>query len=86
MTKIVEADHPPRDYYAASLENQSLVMQPYCACGNRLAEDYFCEKCGKKCHCYVIICDSPATFDLVQDFIRKSPQFSGFKVKLAAER
>ena len=86
MTKIVEKDHIPRDYYTASLENESLVMQPYCACGNSLDEDYFCEKCGKKCRCHLIICDSTETLSLAQDYIRKSPQFSGFKAKLAAKR
>ena len=86
MTKIVEKDHIPRDYYTASLENESLVMQPYCACGNSLDEDYFCEKCGKKCRCHLIICDSTETLSLAQDYIRKSPQFSGFKAKLAAKK
>jgi hypothetical protein len=86
MTKIVEKDNIPRDYYTASLKNESLVMQPYCACGNSLDEDYFCEKCGKKCHCHLIICDNTVTLNLVKDYIRKSSQFSGFKAKLAGER
>ena len=86
MTKIVENEHARRDYYTACLQNESLVMQPYCACGNSLDEDYFCEKCGKKCHCHLIICDSTVTLNLVQDYIRKSSQFAGFKARLAEKR
>jgi hypothetical protein len=48
MTQIVEKGNIPRDYYEATLENGSLVMTPYCACGNRLDDDYLCEKCKRK--------------------------------------
>ena len=85
MTEIVEKDNIPRDYYAASLESGSLAMKPYCACGNSLDEDYFCEKCRKRCRCHLIICDNTDTLNLVKDYIRKSSQFSGFKAKLARE-
>jgi len=80
---MVKDKNPPRDYYEASLENGSLVMKPYCACGNALNEDYFCEKCHRKCHCNQIVCDNEATLKLVKRYIRKSSQFSAFKVKLA---
>ncbi len=83
MTQIIEKDHLPRDYYAASLENGSLVMTPYCACGNSLNDDYFCEQCNKKCQCHLIVCDDAATLDLVNRYIRKASQFSGFKARLA---
>jgi hypothetical protein len=82
MTQVLDKNSP-RDYYEASLENGSLVMKPYCACGNALNEDYFCEKCHRKCHCNQIVCDNEATLKLVKRYIRKSSQFSAFKVKLA---
>jgi hypothetical protein len=83
MTTIVEKNNLPRDHYRANLEDGSLVMKPYCACGNVLNEDYYCEKCQKKCHCNQIICDDEATLQLVKTYIRKSSQFSVFKAKLA---
>jgi hypothetical protein len=83
MTTVIEKDDAPRDYYKATLENGSLVMEPRCACGNPLNDDYVCDKCNKKCHCHQIICDNETTLELVKKYIRKSPQFSAFTVKLA---
>jgi len=85
MTKIVEKNTPPSDYYEAALEKGSLVMKPYCACGNALNEDYFCDKCNRRCNCHQIVCDNENTLKLVKNYIRKSSQFSAFKVKLARE-
>jgi hypothetical protein len=82
MTQIVEKENIPRDYYAATLEDGELVMRPYCACGNRLNDDYFCEKCRRECHCHLILCQDEATLDMVRQYIRKSSQFSGFKARL----
>ncbi len=85
MTDIVEKNNPPRDYYEAGLENGSLVMTPHCACGNVLNEEYYCEKCKRKCHCNQILCDDEATLELVKRHIRKSPKLSAFKAKLAGD-
>jgi len=71
-----------RDHYKAALENGSLMMIPYCACGNMLNEDYFCETCNRRCHCFQVVCDTSATLDLVQKYIRESPQFAGFSAAL----
>jgi hypothetical protein len=83
MATVIEKDDVPRDYYKATMEKGSLVMEPRCACGNPLNDDYFCDKCNKKCHCRHIICDSETTLELVKKYIRKSPQFSAFTVKLS---
>jgi hypothetical protein len=83
MTEIIEKNNIPSDYYEASLENGSLVMQPFCACGNDLNENYFCEKCSRKCQCRQVICQDEETLALVRRYIRKSSQFSGLKIKLA---
>ena len=85
MTKIVEKNTLPSDHYAATLEEGSLVMKPYCACGNALNEDYFCEKCNRRCHCNQIVCDTEATMELVKRHIRKSPKLSEFRAKLASD-
>lgn len=85
MTEIIENESTPRDHYLASLESGSLVMTPYCSCGNCLNEDYFCERCGKKCQCRLVICHDENTLQRVKQYIRKSSQFSGFKAKLAAQ-
>ena len=85
MTQIVEKDNLPRDYYEASLEDGSLVMKPYCACGNSLNEDYFCEKCRRKCHCRLVICNDEATLALVTRYIRQSSQFSSFEARLTGK-
>jgi len=82
MTTIVEEEGRPRDHYKATLEEGSLVLKPYCSCGNILGEDYLCEKCQKRCHCNLIICRDETTLELVQTYIRKSPSFSAFRVKL----
>lgn len=84
MTTIVEEGRP-RDHYEATLEDGSLVMKPYCACGNLLGEDYFCEKCKRRCHCNLIVCNDEATFDLVKIYIRRSPSFSAFNAKLKGD-
>ncbi len=71
-----------KDHYRAYLENGELVMTPFCACGNSLDDNYFCEKCNRQCRCYEIICEDSATLERVQAYIRKSPQFSVYKAHL----
>lgn len=84
MTKAVE-ETASYDHYKATLEDDSLVMKPYCGCGNILDEDYFCDKCDRKCHCHQIICDTEATLKMVESYMRRSSRFSAFKVTLADE-
>lgn len=82
MTTVIEKNDVPRDHFKAALENGSLVMEPCCACGNPLNDDYFCNKCNRQCRCRYIVCDNETTLELVKRYIRKSSQFSAFKVKL----
>ena len=83
MTSVIEKNPLKRDHYKATLEEGSLTMTPYCACGNVLNEDYFCEQCNRRCHCFQIVCDNSATLELVQKYIYKSHQFAAFKASLA---
>lgn len=82
MTTIVENEGSPRDHYQAKIKDGSLEMEPYCSCGNMLDEDYFCDKCQKRCHCNLIVCEDEATLELVRTYIRKSPNFSALRAKL----
>jgi hypothetical protein len=78
----VKKNNISSDYYKATMENSSLVMEPRCGCGNPLNDDYFCEKCNRKCHCRLIVCDNEIVLERVKNYIRKSSQFSSFEVKL----
>ncbi len=82
MTRSPEKSDPAVDHYKATIEDGSLAMTPYCACGHVLDEDYFCDQCDRKCHCREILCDNEATLDLIKDYIKKSSQFSGFRIRL----
>lgn len=86
MTQTIEDSNPPKDYYKATQENGGLVLSPHCACGNILDDDYYCEKCNRRCHCYQIQCDSTATLELVQKYIRESSQFAVYTPILAEEK
>ena len=85
MNSIQTSDNKAgrEDFYLAYLENGELVMQPFCACGNMLDENYYCETCSRQCRCYLIVCKDGATLAQVQANIRKSPQFSVYRAKLA---
>ena len=82
MTKIVEDEERPRDHYKGKIKNGSLEMKPYCACGNLLDDNYFCDRCQHRCHCNLIVCEDQETLDKVNAYIRKSPSFSAFRAKL----
>jgi hypothetical protein len=86
MTETIKDTNPPKDYYQATLENGELVMTPHCACGNVLNEDYFCEKCNRRCQCYQIVCDNAATLELVQEYIRESSKFAVYTATLAGKK
>lgn len=81
-TQIIKIDKS-KDYYKAVLENGSLVMTPFCSCGNYLKEDYFCEKCNKHCKCFNIICDNESTLKIVKKNIRDSSKFAEYKAYLS---
>lgn len=86
MTQSMENRAPGKDHYKANLENGELVMSPHCACGNVLNEDYYCERCNRRCHCYQIQCDTAATLELVQKYIRESSKFAVYTAVLAEEK
>jgi len=74
-----------QDCYRARLDDGELIMEPFCACGQALNEDYFCDRCQRKCRCEHVICRDQATLEKVRQFILKASQFSGFSASLGPE-
>jgi hypothetical protein len=83
MTEPTDKNRAPDDYYLAGMDDGALSIQPFCGCGNGLDEDYYCDRCRKKCRCRRIVCRDAETLEQVRRYIRKSPQFSGFQVERA---
>ena len=72
-----------RDYFVASMENDSLIMEPHCGkCDAHLEEDYYCEKCRRNCLCLDIYCEAEDVYEKVSNFIRIQPRFKKFKAFL----
>ncbi len=69
------------DYFFAQLENRELILEPFCRCGNPLAEEYYCEKCLRQCRCTDVVCANETTFRFIQDH----PPFRKFKFYLATK-
>jgi hypothetical protein len=80
------AEERARDYYFATLEEGSLVMEPHCGCGNPLGEKYFCEKCNRQCLCEEILCDSETTLDHVKNLIGNNEMFKSFTARLVTKK
>jgi len=74
-----------KDFFYATLEGAELIMKPYCACGNPLPEDYYCEKCQRQCRCTEIRCKDKAVLDHVNGFITGNKRFHNFTAVLDQE-
>ncbi len=70
------------DYYLASWEDNQLVLEPYCACGQVLDEDFFCSHCNRSCSIGVVVCRDFKVVGIVEKFIHGHPQFRNFKAFL----
>lgn len=79
MTEKASKNSGGNDYFFATMEEGSLAMEPYCACGNRLLEEYFCEKCNRQCLCTEIACDNEETLEFIDHLIATNPKFRNFK-------
>ncbi|NLI81881.1 MAG: hypothetical protein GX443_09375 [Deltaproteobacteria bacterium] len=67
------------DYYWAHAENGELVMEPSCACGTPLEEDYYCPNCQRKCDCRFIACEDVEILQAVERLIRGNPSFRDYQ-------
>lgn len=67
------------DFFRAHIEDGEMIIEPYCACGNPLAEEYFCEKCRRQCSCTEIRCNSREILDYVDHLIHNNASFRNFR-------
>jgi hypothetical protein len=74
------------DTYYAYIEDGELVLEPYCSCGNRLDEMYFCDACKRHSHPTDILCEDQATLTMVDRYIRTSSKFRKFKAMLGKRK
>ena len=81
-----ESKETKKDFFYGTLEEEELVMEPHCSCGNYLLEEYFCEKCQRQCLCTEIRCKDKATLDYVNRFIKNNESFRNFKVVFDGEK
>lgn len=70
------------DYYYAHWENGELIIEPFCACGNALDEDYFCKECSRECDCRFIACEDPQALNTVEKLVHGNPGFKNFRASL----
>ncbi len=70
------------NFFLVLWENNELVFEPRCFCGEILEEGFFCPSCKafREIRCFV--CEKPELFSVVQKFTRGSPDFKDFKVYL----
>lgn len=73
------------DYLIASIEEGELVMEPYCACGTMLDENYRCPQCDRLCECKFVACSSPEAMAIVEKLIAGNPTFRHFDASLIAQ-
>ena len=71
-----------QDYFIAHLEEGELVMEPHCACGELLQEEYYCEACKRQCVCLEIRCENDETLQHVESTVMKHPSFHNFRAVL----
>lgn len=70
------------DYLLARWENNELVLEPACSCGNELEEDFFCNKCGRECNCTIIACSDPQALAVAEKLVAGNPNFKNYKAVL----
>jgi hypothetical protein len=83
---VEQKEERENDYFYATLKEGSLVIKPYCACGNPLEERYFCERCKRQCSCKYIYCDDETTLGYVNNLIRNNEMFKNFKATLGPKK
>ncbi|MCX7823458.1 MAG: hypothetical protein N2260_08465 [Syntrophobacterales bacterium] len=69
-------------FFLAFLENQELVMEPRCSCGEILEENFYCVGCKKSVDISCFVCRSTDVLPIVEKLIRGNPEFKYFKLYL----
>lgn len=80
-----ETEEQKKDFFYATLEEGELIMEPHCACGNPLLEDFYCGKCQKQSLCTEIRCKDKAILDYVNRLIKGNERFHNFTAVLDKE-
>jgi hypothetical protein len=73
------------DYYLASWQHGELMLEPHCACGTVLEEDFLCRQCVRECDCTWILCEDAQTLSVVEKFIHGNPSFRHYRAALIHE-
>lgn len=80
--KLEDLKASQQDYYLAHWEDNQLVMEPFCHCGNALDEDYFCSECERECDCTFVACYDPQSLSVVEKMINGNPSFRNYQVSM----
>lgn len=80
--KLEDLKNDRQDYFIVHWENDQLVMEPHCYCGNELEEDFYCADCDRKCDCTFLACRDGQALSLAEKLIHGEPTFKNFKVSL----
>jgi hypothetical protein len=71
-----------QDYFLARWVDGELSMEPTCACGNSLAEDFTCTECQRECDCTFIACEDPQSLAVAEKLVSGNPRFRNFRTAL----
>lgn len=71
-----------QDHFIVKEEDGQFVMEPHCACGNELDEDFFCEACNRKCDCTFFACKDHQSLNMAEKLVHGDPSFKNFKAAL----
>ncbi len=84
MQEVTKEDMKQNEtsYFLASWEDNQLVLEPYCFCGEMLEENFFCPRCRENRAIDVILCREFKIVGIVEKFIHGNPQFKDFRAYL----
>lgn len=71
-----------QDYFLARWVDGELSMEPTCACGNLLDEDFTCKECNRKCDCTFIACEDAQSLAVAEKLVAGNPRFRNFRTAL----
>lgn len=71
-----------QDYFIARWEDEQLVMEPHCFCGNELDADFFCKDCNRSCDCTFVACTDAQALSMLEKLIHGEPTFKNFEASL----
>lgn len=69
-----------QDYFLARWVDGALSMQPHCACGEVLNDNYCCESCNREADPTFLACVGTTAFSVAQRLIQGNPNFRDFGI------